>query len=303
MSGSEEEVMERNLSSRRQPGGCGASWRGQEQRGAALAQTGRFGAVLGLLGLTLVFLPREGLAGRPRRSVRKRAKGRRTQGGDTPEPKERMSRVSKARWGAAGRQRRRGAVARPSAETLRKARIAARLVSKTLARFGWEPSVRAVQRKALRHAGLSRPGITRARIRGAAVLPEFRIGVDLGRVQTSTSRQEAGSPVRLTERADSDRAWTMEARWRLQRLIFDPNELKLQAQSVRREELRAEILAQVTRLYFLRRRLQALEILQPARTVRRALARRLSIQRLTGELDSLTGGWFSAELRRRLSGK
>ncbi len=207
------------------------------------------------------------------------------------------------RFGKASRNMERKRRQISAAEAARRARVAARAVSRALARFDWEPSVREVQRKALAFARLHKPGITKSRIRGAAALPELRIGVDLGRLQTSTSRREVGSPVRLTDRMDADRTWTVEARWRLHRLIFDPNELKLQSAQLRRGELRDELLAHVTRLYFLRRRLQALEVLQPARTLRTALARRLSIQRLTGELDGLTGGWFSARLRKRESRK
>ncbi len=175
---------------------------------------------------------------------------------------------------------------------------AARVVARVLARFSWEPTVRQVQRQALSRAGLLGRGITPGRIRGAAVLPELRVGVELGRVQTRMSRRQAGTPIRVTENLDSDRAWTAQARWRLDRLIFDPNELKLQTQQYRRQQLREEILAQVTRLYFLRRRLQALQVLRPARSLGGALARRLAIERLTGQLDAMTGGWFSAKLRR-----
>ena len=89
---------------------------------------------------------------------------------------------------------------------------------------------------------------------------------------------------------------TARARWDLDRLVFNPDELRVAAEAIDVVELRQTVIDQVTRLYFERRRQQVL-LLRAAGDLENRLGLELRIEELTASLDGLTGGWFSARLR------
>jgi hypothetical protein len=167
--------------------------------------------------------------------------------------------------------------------------------------FSWEPSALECQKAAVRHGCLRRKQVRswRGRVRNAAWLPEVKVGVDRSHGAESRLKGEPGTSSEWAEQKGADLSYGMQARWSLDRLIFDPNELKVSREAQRLVELREEVAHQVTRVYYERRRLQVLDAIRPPRTLRSAALRRLALERLTAALDALTGGWFSRELRRR----
>jgi hypothetical protein len=76
-------------------------------------------------------------------------------------------------------------------------------------------------------------------------------------------------------------------------LVFDPSELRLSRESQRLAMRREELMAEVARLYFARRRMQVDELLDPGAAREVALDRALAIDELTAVLDGLTGGRLS----------
>ena len=60
-------------------------------------------------------------------------------------------------------------------------------------------------------------------------------------------------------------------------------------------QLRDDIMNEITRTYFERRRLQIETYLSPPRDIKQILEKDLRIQELTADLDALTGGYFSAQ--------
>lgn len=62
-------------------------------------------------------------------------------------------------------------------------------------------------------------------------------------------------------------------------------------------QLRDDILDEVTRTYFERRRLQLEACLSPSLELKKKLQDELRMQELTADLDALTGGNFTARLR------
>ena len=64
-------------------------------------------------------------------------------------------------------------------------------------------------------------------------------------------------------------------------------------------QLRDDVLDEVTRLYFERRKLQ-IELKQdPPKDVDEYIEKELRLQELTANIDAMTGGWFSREIERR----
>jgi len=62
-------------------------------------------------------------------------------------------------------------------------------------------------------------------------------------------------------------------------------------------ELRDDILDDVTRTYFERRRLQVTLLANPPNDPQRLLEQELRVQELTALIDGLTGGFFSQHLK------
>jgi len=161
-----------------------------------------------------------------------------------------------------------------------------------------EPPVREVQEAAARYARLTPSAIDRvARAgRGTALLPAVRV---MYRDITSDANRDATTASGATTNAVVDNTgvgWEVSLEWRLDQLGKNPARVQAIREAVRLEERQTALLTQVTRLYFDRRR--ALLDVSGLEGKDRA-ARQLDADELTGDLDALTGGWFS----RRLQGK
>ena len=173
-------------------------------------------------------------------------------------------------------------------------------VNELMQQFRHEPTVREVQRASARHARVN-PGAYGhwlAASGWAHTLPERIKGEvqHLSRsekdVRTTTSFYEALA-------LDDHLRLELEVQWDLSKLIFNPDKLKVSKEIANLVELREDILTTVNKLYFSRRRVQIEQILNPAQNLRHAVNVSLNIKSLTADIDALTGGWFSREMRRR----
>jgi hypothetical protein len=86
-------------------------------------------------------------------------------------------------------------------------------------------------------------------------------------------------------------AFDVRASWRLDKLLFDPNETRIAMLDVARRRERRRLAAHVIRVYFD-------WVAARAATLRDARAI-LDVAEKTAELDALTGGWFSQSLAKR----
>jgi hypothetical protein len=179
--------------------------------------------------------------------------------------------------------------------------------------FPGEPDVRAVQQAALRHAedGLAGLDRWRRRARWSNLVPDVD-GEFAWLDQRDSQLQydedittgEDGSPTRdqASNRFVDDlrvRAlYGVELQFDLGGLVFDRDELSVARESRARTKARAELMAQVTTLYFERRHRQILQRLAAPTNLRERLTLILEIERLTAEIDALTGGWFATRLGR-----
>jgi hypothetical protein len=144
-------------------------------------------------------------------------------------------------------------------------------------------------RAAVRRAGVhpERAQSWLRRIHHAAWLPELRLGAerDLGTREAIDPHDGARYG---TYSLDEIR---MEGRatWRLDRLVFDPEELRASRETVRLAELRQELALTVVRLYFERRRLLLEEALGSESAPREAALRATRIEELSAALEALCG--------------
>jgi len=191
-------------------------------------------------------------------------------------------------------------------------------VDEIMAHFVHEPTIREVHGAALKYAEIdpARFAQWRRDVKTNALIPEevrFTVGhdtdddTDYGR---SKSISLTGGTVTLgpddeTWGHDTDDDWDYELRlkWKLRDFMFNKEILKVSAETEDQVELRQDILNEVTKLYFDRRRLQIEFILDQNVDIWARMKRQLRLEELTAAIDGLTGGYFSDEIAKRIEAK
>ncbi len=167
-----------------------------------------------------------------------------------------------------------------------------------LQRFASEPSVRAVQVAAARYAEVHPELIAswRTRARLAALGPRLRAEYRYAGALDTRLHTGGGTPDYQQEVIEAQNEPLVGAEWDLDRLVFNPDELRVADETTQLVRLRQTMLETVTRLYFARRRQQVELALAPSRDGAHRLRAELEIEELTADLDALTGGFFSKAL-------
>jgi hypothetical protein len=185
-----------------------------------------------------------------------------------------------------------------------------------LATFAHEPDVRSVQQAALRYGELGGRRLDRysARARASNLLPRIqgqwgwldqrdsqlryrenlKTGAD-GIMYRDVAQNHLNEDLRLRS------LYTVRVSFDLGGLVYDPAEPAIAREVRSRLSHREELLQRVTHLYFERRHRQLLLAAEPHASWQARLERTLEIDRLTAQLDALTGGWFRQSLEQRQS--
>jgi hypothetical protein len=177
-------------------------------------------------------------------------------------------------------------------------------VERIMARFKDEPSVREVQRAAIAYYNVSPDVIQslRGKARRKAMLPGLTIS---GATYKSTSALAVDDiiyrPVGIAQYQDQNYAYTGASAtltWSLDKLVFNAEELDVMSLIGIQDGIQRE----VTTLYYVRRRLQIEQLLNPPTTTAARIAAELRLEELTGLLDAYTGGFFSKSIKRSKKG-
>ncbi len=171
-----------------------------------------------------------------------------------------------------------------------------------MSRYHYEPNIEQVQQWAIRYAEVQPEKIEQWRSQSArkAWLPKLTFGVN--RNTTDLWHWEGGSTTKADDdilrrgRASAD--WAVNMNWDLGELIWSVDQNSIDVRSRLMVQLRDDILDEVTRLYFERRRLQIERELSPSKDIRLQVTQELRQQELTAQIDGLTGGEFSRRLER-----
>jgi len=175
--------------------------------------------------------------------------------------------------------------------------------------FNHEPSIEEIQRLAVDYAEVHPDKIKewRTGAQNKAWFPSLDIGVDGGRGLTRNdsvfgSSSSGGSHyIGPDDKSSSeDLGWDVSLSWDLADVIWNSDQTTIDGRSKLMVELREDILNQVTRLYYERRRLQA-ELQAAREDPRAAFDRKMRIDELTALIDGLTGGEFSLRIKERMS--
>ncbi len=157
------------------------------------------------------------------------------------------------------------------------------------------PLARATVRAALRAAGLAtdrRLDALGGRARWSASLPELQLRGGRTTDQSLRLAPTTTDPYRFTQTGATSLVYEGRLRWRLDRLVFAGEELRLEQLRHARAQARARVTQRTLELLFAwqRARLAAEEAgLEPAEQALRELA----LEQAEAALDVATGGWFS----------
>lgn len=165
-----------------------------------------------------------------------------------------------------------------------------------------EPSARELHKAVIRAGDLSNAKIKRwhGESRLASLLPTFSFGrdfstannIDLDRGSTSDQDQFITGP------SDEDRGWDMDVSWNLGNFIWSTDQTSIDSRSKLMVELRSEFLAEATRIYYERRRLQMEIVFSPATSEAHRLERLIRMDELTALLDGMTDGYMTKKLEK-----
>ncbi len=181
-----------------------------------------------------------------------------------------------------------------------------------LAQFNAEPTVRQVQQWSANYANIDPERVKRWLTQSStfATLPqlqlEFRLrndfdqGFDYFDEVGLDPRDPQGNYFPVIQDADQGQTQEMKVK-----LVFDLDKLVMSSERIRVineaqdiVKLRDQVLGEVTRLYFERRRLQAERLLAPKSDPLALVKEELRLMELTANIDALTGGAFSAAVAR-----
>lgn len=154
--------------------------------------------------------------------------------------------------------------------------------------FRNEPTIREVQEAAIRYAEVNPNKIEqwRKQARAKAFVPTFDLDYDKTIDWYSTQQRYYIGP----------RSWSMGLSWGFADLVWSTDQTSIDVRSRLMVQLRDDILGEVNRLFFERRRLKLELILEPPQGLKERLNKQLRLEELTAGLDALTGGYFSRRL-------
>lgn len=172
--------------------------------------------------------------------------------------------------------------------------------------FKDEPSIQEIQKQAIEYAEVQPEKIKLWRKSAAksAWLPKLTIGVDGDDNLTisdsvwgsySSGGQNYVGPDDKTYYNNT--SWDVSLSWDFSELIWSSDQTSIDSRSKLMVELREDILDEVTRLYFERRRLQTELLISPPEEASVRLDRQLRLEELTASIDGLTGGYLSKRLQ------
>jgi hypothetical protein len=177
-------------------------------------------------------------------------------------------------------------------------------VDRIMARFQDEPTVREVQKAAIAYYNVSPETIQslRSKARHKAILPGVSIKGETWKQTSSLAIDNIiYRPVGVAEFDDQNFGFygaSATLTWSLDKLVFNAEELDVMSLIGIQDGIQRE----VTTLYYVRRRLQIEQLLNPPTTTAARIAAELRLEELTGLLDAYTGGFFSRTMKRAKQG-
>lgn len=167
--------------------------------------------------------------------------------------------------------------------------------------FAHEPTIGEVREAAIQYAEVQPEKILKWRraAAGRAWLPDVKIAYGKNRDWQSSTYFYSTSSQKYKDddvTKGKDKSWAISLNWELGDLIWNSAQTSIDTRSRLVVQLRNDVLSEVTRLYFERRRLMVEMLTSPADEIADEIENELRLQELTAGLDSMTGSYFSRKM-------
>jgi len=127
-------------------------------------------------------------------------------------------------------------------------------------------------------------------------LPSVDFGIDHDRSRDSSIDEGTFPNYQLISSQDRDSSVDFSVTWDLSELIWSPHQTSIDVRSKLMAQLRDDLINEVTRTYFERRRLQVTLLTAPPSDQQALMEKELRLQELTALIDGFTGGYFSQRM-------
>jgi photosystem II stability/assembly factor-like uncharacterized protein len=164
--------------------------------------------------------------------------------------------------------------------------------------FAYEPTIAEIREAAIEYAEVQPDKVEKWRKAAAnkSWLPALRVSYDKDRDWQSDKYYYSGKHIDNDITKGRDEAWSISLTWELGDLIYNNAQTSIDNRSRLTVQLRDDILNEVTRLYFERRRLQIEMVTAPSEELTEKIEKGLRLQELTANIDGLTGSYLSKRL-------
>lgn len=170
-------------------------------------------------------------------------------------------------------------------------------------RFADEPSIEEIRQATIIYAEVHPSKIKKWRKAAArkALLPDLRFAFDKNMDwQSSTYFYSTSSQKYMNDdiTQGNDSGWSISATWKLGELIWNNDQTSIDSRARYAVQLRDDLLNEVTRLYFERRRLQVAMVISSSVDIRERIDNKIRLQELTAGIDALTDSYLSKRLNK-----
>ncbi|MEW6008878.1 MAG: hypothetical protein AB1629_04510 [Candidatus Omnitrophota bacterium] len=171
-------------------------------------------------------------------------------------------------------------------------------LSAVLRNFSNEPTISEIQKQAIIYGEVHPDKINNWRKLAAkkALLP--KLTADADRYVTDLVHWDSGANPDVLLKGDDVVQWGVSLTWDFGNLIWNSDQTSIDTRSRLMVQLRQDILDEINRLYFERRRMQLALIKSPPEGEMQRMEKELRIDELTADLDALTGGYFSRNIQK-----
>jgi len=174
-------------------------------------------------------------------------------------------------------------------------------IEDVLSIFSHEPTIAEVREAAIVYAEVHPDKILKWRRAAAASawLPDLKVEYSKGKDWQSSTYFYSTSSQKYKDddiTKGKDDGWSISANWELGELVWNSDQTSIDSRSRLVVQLRDDVLAEVTRLYFERRRLMVSILMSPPDKAADKIEQELRLQELTAGLDAMTGSYFSRKL-------
>ena len=166
------------------------------------------------------------------------------------------------------------------------------------ATFDSEPAFQELQRAAMKFAEVGPEKITawRREARMRALLPKVSLGYDTDKSNNAEIYTSATKEYVFVGPDNLSSGWDMSVSWELGDLIWSDDQTNIDVRSRLMVQLRNDILDELRRAYYERKRVQFELMTEPPKEIKARFDKELRLKELTSHIDDLTGNYLSTRI-------